>query len=328
MRESGCKEPVVKLEPLYKDYLWGGNNLKAMFGKESSRDIAESWELSAHSEGVSKIAEGEFAGKDFTEYLDIVGRSALGTNVYRYEKFPILIKFIDAAKLLSIQVHPDDLYALQVEGEYGKNEMWYVVDAQPGAYLYYGLSHPVTKQELKERIENNTLKEVLNKVPVQPGDALFVKAGIIHAIGKGVIICEIQQNSNLTYRIDDYGRKDKNGEPRELHIDKALESTDIDLNVTLAKIGPTKSSGREKKENRLVESIYFTVDLIKNEDVFDVPVSKASFVAMVFIKGEGILKTGDTGVEHAFKAGDTFFVNAGERIVSVKGKSEFLTVRI
>ena len=143
-----------------------------------------------------------------------------------------------------------------------------------------------------------------------------------------MIICEIQQNSNLTYRIDDYGRTDKNGEPRELHIDKALESTDIDLNVTLAKIGPTKSSGREKKENRLVESIYFTVDLIKNEDVFEVPVSKASFVAMVFIKGEGILKTGDTGAEHAFKAGDTFFVNAGERIVSVEGKSEFLTVRI
>jgi len=203
-----------------------------------------------------------------------------------------------------------------------------VVDAQPGAYLYYGLSRFVTKQELKERIENNTLKEILNKVPVQPGDALFVKAGIIHAIGKGVIICEIQQNSNLTYRIDDYGRTDKNGEPRELHIDKALDSTDIDLNVALAKIGPSKSSGREKKENRLVESIYFTVDLIKNEDVFEVPVSKSSFVAMVFIKGEGVLKASDTGVGHAFKAGDTFFVNSGERTVRVEGEAEFLTVRI
>lgn len=321
-------EPVVKLEPLFKEYLWGGNHLKEKFGKKYAGDIAESWELSAHSQGVSKIADGDMKGHFFTDYLQVIGKKGLGTNANRYDKFPILIKFIDAARLLSIQVHPDNLYALQVEGEYGKNEMWYVVDAKPDAFLYYGLKESLTKQELRERIENKTLKEVLNKVPVQAGDALFVKAGVIHAIGEGMIICEIQQNSNLTYRIDDFGRKDKYGNLRELHIDKALASTDIDLNVALAKIGPIKSSVGEKEKTRLVESIYFTVDLIKNQSMYEVKVDRASFVALVFMKGEGLLKSSDTGLGHHFKAGDTFFVTAGERTVIVDGKSEFLTVRI
>ena len=328
MSDSKNVEPIVKLVPSYKEFLWGGNNLKERYGKESDSDIAESWELSAHEEGVSTIADGEFAGMEFTKYLEIIGKEALGRDVARYDKFPILIKFIDATRLLSIQVHPDNLYALQVEGEYGKNEMWYVVDAEPGAYLYYGLSKTLTKDELEELIKEKRLEEVLNKVPVQAGDALFVKAGVIHAIGKGVIICEIQQNSNLTYRIDDFGRKDKNGNLRELHIEKALEVTDIDLNVALAKSGPIKSADFNKSKTRLVESIYFTVDLNKIEKETDIKVGMKSFVALVFIKGEGTLKSSDTGKEHAFKAGDTFFVNAGDRMVTVSGEAEFLEVRI
>lgn len=322
------EEPVVKLAPLFKEFLWGGNNLKERFGKVWTNDIAESWEMSAHSQGVSKIADGEMEGHFFTDYLNVIGKRGLGANANRYDRFPLLIKFIDAAKLLSIQVHPDNLYALQVEGEYGKNEMWYVVDAQPGAFLYYGLTRHITKEELKERIDNNTLTEVLNKVPVQAGDALFVKAGVIHAIGEGMIICEIQQNSNLTYRIDDFGRKDKYGNLRELHIDKALESTDIDLNVALAKTGPVRSAETPDVKTRLVESIYFTVDRINSPGAYQVPVSKRSFVAIVIIEGEGNIKASDSSIAHPFKAGDTFFAEAGDRHIDVTGKALFLTARI
>ena len=322
------KEPIVKLAPVYKEYLWGGNHLKERFGKDSANDIAECWELSAHSHGVSKIADGEMEGHYFTDYLKVIGKRGLGTNANRYDRFPLLIKFIDAAKLLSIQVHPDNLYALQVEGEYGKNEMWYVVDAEPGAFLYYGLKHHISKEELEERIYNKTLTEVLNKVPVKAGDALFVKAGVIHAIGEGVIICEIQQNSNLTYRIDDFGRKDKNGKERELHIEKALESTDIDLNVAMAKAGPVNASDEKREKSRLVESIYFTVDKVNINGSYQVKVNKSSFVALVFIEGEGNLKASDSGIAHPYKAGDTFFIAAGDRKIDISGTGECLKVRI
>ena len=224
---KAANEPVVKLDPAFKDNLWGGTKLRTVFGKKCDYDvIGESWELSAHPDGQSRIADGRYKGMLFNDYLSIIGKEALGWKCQAQDRFPVLIKFIDAKQALSIQIHPDDEYALENEGEYGKNEMWYVIDCEPGAYLYCGLSKDVSKEEIEERIANNTITEVLNRIDVKPGDVVMVKAGTIHAIGAGILICEIQQNSNSTYRMYDYDRRDKFGNPRELHVAKALDVVD------------------------------------------------------------------------------------------------------
>ena len=175
---------IVRLEPAYKDNLWGGTKLRTIFGKQCDYDvIGESWELSAHPDGQSVIADGIYKGMYFGEFIEKIGTESLGWKCGSFDRFPILIKFIDARQALSIQIHPDDDYALEVENEFGKNEMWYVVDCEPGAYLYCGLSRDASKDEIRERIQNNTITEILNKVEVKKGDCVFVKAGTIHAIG-------------------------------------------------------------------------------------------------------------------------------------------------
>ena len=216
----------MKLTAPCKDYLWGGNRLREEYGKVSDADkIAESWELSCHKDGQSVIADGEFKGLTLSELIEKQGKEVLGDNCKKFDNFPILIKLIDAKDNLSVQVHPNNDYALRVEGEYGKTEMWYIVDCEEGASLYYGFSREISKEEFVERIEQKTLLEVLNKVEVQKGDVLFIEPGTIHAIGKGNLIAEIQQNSNVTYRVYDYGRKGADGKERDLHIEKALQVT-------------------------------------------------------------------------------------------------------
>ena len=181
------KSPIAKLEPAFKDNLWGGTKIRDVYGKKCDYDvIGESWELSAHPDGQSRIAEGRYKGMLFNEYLNIIGKEALGWKCQAQDRFPILIKFIDAKQALSIQIHPDDEYALENENEYGKNEMWYVVDSEPGSYLYCGLSRDASKEEILERINNNTITDILNKIEVKAGDVVMVKAGTIHAIGAGV----------------------------------------------------------------------------------------------------------------------------------------------
>ena len=201
---------ILKLKPSGKDYIWGGHKLVDNYGKEMTGDrLAETWELSCNPDGPSFVANGEDAGKTLRQYIEEHGKKVLGTNCERFEDFPILTKFIDAQDNLSIQVHPDNEYALKNEGQYGKTEMWYVVDAEEGACLYHGFNREISKDEFAKRIEEDTLLEVLNKVPVHKGDVFFIEAGTIHAIGKGLIIAEIQQNSNVTYRVYDYGRVGK-----------------------------------------------------------------------------------------------------------------------
>ena len=213
----------VKLIPALKDYLWGGTKLKTVYHKQSDLDtVAESWELSTHPDGQSVVASGMYTGRTLEEYIQENGCEILGSRAMKFDHFPILIKLIDARDNLSIQVHPSDAYALTHEGEYGRTEMWYILDCEEGASLYYGLKTAITQQELRQRIKDNTLLCVLNRVPVHKGDVFFIEAGTIHAIGKGITICEIQQNSNTTYRVYDYDRRDKNGCPRPLHIEQAI----------------------------------------------------------------------------------------------------------
>jgi Phosphomannose isomerase len=238
-----------------------------------------------------------------------MGKDIWGSNAQHFESFPILIKFIDAKQALSIQVHPDDAYALRVEHEYGKNEMWYIVDCEPGSFLYYGVNQNLTKEEFREHIENNTILDVLQKVEVKKGDCFFIKAGTIHAIGAGCLICEIQQNSNSTYRVYDFGRVGVDGKPRELHIDKAV---DVSMLTPSNKNG--EAEGKEEIHEHytstlLAKSEYFTtVAYIVNKEL-SIFVDDTSFHAYIILSGEGVMKSSHQEVK--FKKGDSLFVPAG-----------------
>ena len=232
----------------------------------------------------------------------------------------MLIKFIDAKQALSIQIHPNDEYAMENEGEYGKNEMWYVVDCEPGAYLYCGLSKDVSREELEQRIHDNTITEVLNRIDVKKGDVVMVKAGTIHAIGAGIIICEIQQNSNSTYRMYDYDRRDKFGNPRELHIEKAMDVVDTKAYVKDKESGQIIEQNEHFTQQRLVQCKYFECFKYSIEDEAKILVDESSFISLVFIEGSGILEADDFAEPLEYKAGDSFFVRAGKRTVTVKGK--------
>lgn len=215
-------EPFL-LEPAYKDYLWGGTRLKTEYGKETDLEIvAESWECSVHPDGPSRIASGPWKGRTLAEFLE-AHPEAMGTHGKKYKTLPILVKLIDAKENLSVQVHPDDAYALEHEGQLGKTELWYVLKADPGATLIYGFAHDVTPELVRKAVRDGTILDHLQRVPVHEGDVFFIEPGTVHAIGGGVLLAEIQENSNVTYRVYDYDRLGKDGKPRELHLEKALE---------------------------------------------------------------------------------------------------------
>ncbi len=315
---------VLKLTPAFKDYLWGGTRLRDDFQKDCDFDkIAESWELSCHKDGPSTISNGEFKGLTLSEYIEKAGKSVLGTDCEKFDNFPILIKLIDAKDNLSVQVHPDNEYALRVEGEYGKTEMWYIVDCDEGATLLYGFKDTISKDEFAQRIADNTLLEVTNAVPVKKGDVFFIQAGTLHAIGKGILIAEIQQNSNTTYRIYDYGRVGKDGKPRELHVEKAKDVTDL----CPAKAYPeTPIEQKDGYTSKLLSSCdYFTTYAIDVESKAVLEADEKSFVSLLILEGDGKV-IGDDTVE--FRKGDSIFVPAGTGKFAVDGKCKAILTRV
>ena len=219
---------MIKLKSVYQEYIWGGSKIHELLHKDTGTlpRVAESWEVSTHPAGKSIVENGAFRGKTLNEYFDQIGWGTAGRYAARNHQLPILIKYIDAKENLSIQVHPNDKYARKHEGDNGKNEMWFVLAADERAFIYLGFSRDVTKEEVRRRVADNTLEEVLNRVEVRPNEAFYIPAGTVHAIGAGCLICEVQQTSNVTYRIYDYGRTDENGKPRELHVKKALDVLD------------------------------------------------------------------------------------------------------
>lgn len=259
------------------------------------------------------VANGSWAGASLAEYLESAGTEALGKNCRRFEEFPILIKFIDAKDDLSIQVHPDNSYALKNEGQYGKTEMWYIVDCKEGAFLYYGFAKEIEREEFQRRIEDNTLLEVLNKVSVQKGDVLLIEAGTIHAIGKDIVIAEIQQNSNVTYRVYDYGRVDGEGRQRDLHIEKALAVTN---RIPLVRNKPVSP--------HLAKCDYFTVDKLNLDGRMlkkaGGTVSEDSFAHFLIVEGQGTIACGGGTVD--FEKGDSLFLPAGSGNFRWKGNAK------
>ena len=217
---------IYKLIGATKNYVWGGTKLATEWGKKSqSANIAESWELSFHPDGPSIIDGGKYNG---IELADVVTKEEWGKNCSDFPFFPTLNKFIDAKSNLSVQVHPSDDYALSHEGQYGKTEMWHVLDAEPNACLYLGLNRALTASQFAQAAEDGTIMQYLNAVPVHKGETYFIPSGTLHAIGKGITLFEIQQNSSLTYRVYDYGRLGLDGKPRQLHVEKAKAVTNLD----------------------------------------------------------------------------------------------------
>lgn len=311
---------ILKLKPSGKAYIWGGRRLVDEYGKECVGDVlAETWELSCHPDGPSVIANGECAGKTLQQYIDEKGKDVLGTHCRRFQDFPILIKFIDAKDNLSIQVHPDNEYALKNEGQYGKTEMWYVMDAGKDAFLYYGFKEEISREEFARRIEEDTLLEVLNAVPVQKGDVFFIKAGTIHAIGKDILIAEIQQNSNVTYRVYDFGRIGADGKKRELHIDKAVAVTN---RVPIVKDNSCYP--------HVADCDYFTVDKLNLDGnimkKLEGVVSEESFASVLILDGEGTIANQDEVLN--YKKGDSFFLPAGSGSYQIEGVCDALITTI
>lgn len=317
---------MIKLKSVYQEYIWGGSKIHELLHKDTGTlpRVAESWEVSTHPAGKSIVENGAFRGKTLNEYFDQIGWGTAGRYAARNHQLPILIKYIDAKENLSIQVHPNDKYARKHEGDNGKNEMWFVLAADEGAFIYLGFSRDVTKEEIKRRISDNTLEEVLNRVEVKPNEAFYIPAGTVHAIGAGCLICEVQQTSNVTYRIYDYGRTDENGKPRELHVKKALDV----LDYRRTEIADLKRRDTMSME-RYIDGMFGRngkCTLLKYEAEGDLtillPVSHLTFA--LAIDGSGKLYAGDS--EEAFERGDTWMIHG--RATRVSGKCKVLFVAI
>lgn len=314
------------LKPSGKDYIWGGHRLKDDFCKDIDLyPLAETWECSTHSDGPSYVDDKKLIDllREHPEYL--------GTHPSMGDGLPILVKFIDAANKLSVQVHPSDEYAKEYEnGQLGKTEMWYVIDADPGAKLVFGFNRDVNEGMLRGALQDDTIEKYLQFVPVYPGDVFFIESGTVHAIGAGILLAEIQESSNLTYRLYDYGRLGKDGKPRELHVDKAMRVVNMKSSreprqpMRVLKYKPGYAS------EFLCRCKYFQVErvLLNTERVHamaDFKTGSTTFEVLLCINGCGVINEAD-GDSISFFKGDCIFIPANSINLKLHGKAELLKI--
>ena len=318
---------IMKLIPTGKDYLWGGTRLREEYGKQIDlTPLAETWECSVHPDGPSYVANGIYKGQTLAEVLS-AHPEYLGTKVENGE-LPVLVKFIDAKKDLSVQVHPDDAYAREHEGDNGKTEMWYVVDADEGAHLIYGFQHKVTEEILRKAVETGTLDKHLQKVEVHKGDTYFVPAGTVHGIGKGILVAEIQESSNVTYRVYDYDRVDKNGKKRELHFDKAVRVMNMNVTPDVSQKPRIVKYYSGCSRELLCRCKYFETERIQVTKGFAFSVMDTSFQVLMCLDGYGEVQTMDAERKPMrFSKGETLFLPAGLGRCLVIGDAELIKVR-
>ena len=313
------------IKPSGKDYLWGGNRINEDFGKDINLfPLAESWECSVHEDGPSFVASGEFEGWSLKEVLD-ENPEYLGT---KHKQFPILIKYIDDDKDLSVQVHPDDEYAKK-ENDNGKTEMWYVLDATKDAKLVYGFNRDCSQDEVREAIKDGNLLKKLQIVDVKKNDVFFIEPGTVHAIGAGALIAEIQESSNLTYRLYDYDRIDKQGKKRKLHIEKALEIANLHSSSKPRQPMRVLKYGNGVARELLTRCRYFEVYrmLLNTErrQKVEYRSDSLSFRVLLCIAGCGVLSFADESM--LFFRGDCFFIPADSYPIHLYGNAQFLDVR-
>lgn len=317
---------MVKLSPFVADNIWGGTRLITEYGIKTDKDpAAEAWVLSCHPAGPSTVLNGEFTGKTLQEAY-LADKTICGTKGEKYEFFPLLIKFIDAKRDLSIQVHPDDEYAMRVEGEYGKTEAWYILDCEPDAELILGFNRNVTVEEFKKAAQSDEMMNICNRVKVKKGDVFFIESGTMHAICKGILLAEVQQNSNTTYRIYDYGRLGKDGKPRELHVDKAADVTNL--------CPPTipDSSKREiesfdcAKRSKLTSCDLFTMYELSVDGEYSSVCDEQSFVSLLCLEGNAEIECADEKL--TMKKGESIFIPANKGKFTVSGNVKILETRL
>ncbi|MDE6189167.1 MAG: class I mannose-6-phosphate isomerase [Clostridia bacterium] len=303
----------MKLLPSTVQTVWGGTRLMGKWNKCSEgENIAESWELSCHEKGESKVINGEYANCTLSKVIK-QNPEFVGERGKAFDFFPVLIKFIDSKDDLSIQVHPSDEYALKNEGEFGKTEMWYVVECDKGSGVYCGFKEPIDKSTLEKALNDGNITDYLNYIEVKKGDCLFIPSGTVHAICGGLLICEVQQNSSLTYRLFDYNRTDKQGNRRELHIDKALQVTDT------SKVVKVNENSVKIDDNalRLAQCKYFTVEELTTKDEYSFEVDGSTFVSLTVIGGKGAVMANGSCI--TLDLGDTVFLPANVGKVDIYG---------
>lgn len=307
----------LKFEPVYKDYVWGGRNL-ATLGKVLPPEgiVAESWEVSCHDNGPSIIANGEYKGTPLPKLISLIGRAIIGTALPQkdVDKFPLLVKFIDAHNNLSVQVHPDDAYANAKEnGEYGKNEMWYIINARPGATLVYDVTPGTTREKFATAMAENKVESCLQSVEVSAGDVLNIPAGLVHAIGEGIILAEVQQSSDTTYRVYDYGRTG-----RELHFEKALDVIDFASAGRRAKYkGLELGLGSGSTKRITVANRYFCAEIYTIKESIHETADGRKFFIYVFTSGTGNILW--DGGELPVRVGESVLIPASMGEYSLKG---------
>ena len=315
------KRYPLKLSYITKTALWGGRTLAGEWEKKSEFDvISESWELTVRQNEMSEIIGGDAAGLTLAEYFEAAGYDAVAKDFAAGDRFPLLIKLIDACDRLSLQVHPDDKYACKVENDLGKTEMWYIVSAEEGASIIYGLADGVTEADFAAAVRENRTGEVVKTVPVRAGESYFSPSGMVHAIGSGILIAEIQQNSDLTYRVYDYDRVGADGKKRELHTEKAIDVTRVFSEEEVD--GICYSEGRESTD-LLANCRYFKVRKICLEnDSTELCANEDSFLSLLAIGGEGeIIFDGEA---YPIKKGDSYFLPAKMGRCVLQGSIEAL----
>ena len=312
-------------EPILKDRIWGGTKLKTYLGKTNlpSDTTGESWELSGVPGDVSLVKDGPFKGQPLNYLLDNYAEDILGTKVHEQfgKQFPLLFKFLDAREDLSIQVHPDDELAKRRHDSFGKTEMWYVMQADEGARIIVGFKEKSSAKEYLEHLESKTLINILNEVPVKKGDVFFLETGTIHAIGAGIVIAEIQQTSDITYRIYDWDRTDAQGKSRELHVEQALDA--MNYNTTDTQKHYTTVANQS---NVMVDCPYFTTNYLPLNGSEDILKNGSSFT--VYICTEGEFKLEANGVKYNFTKGDTILIPACLKSYMLEGNATLLEIYI
>lgn len=305
---------IIFLEPVFKNYIWGGQKLKQIFKKNTPYDItAESWEISTNKNGVNKIINGEYKDKYLNEIFEEknLRTKIFGTKCAEMQDFPLLIKYIDAKQNLSVQVHPDDEYARKYENDYGKNELWYIMDCPKNAKLVCGLNERVTRENLNNIVRSEKIKENLRYIDIEKGDSIYIPSGTVHAILSDTLVCEIQQNSNLTYRIYDWDRVDKDGKRRELHISKAIDVINLDNKIEKVKLNNSSSQN-------LISSRYFSVDRIDVNGEKDFTSNMETFYTINVVEGSG--KVFSNNKEYVINCGDSFIIPAQLGKFKIDGK--------
>lgn len=313
-------EPIF-FEPIYKNVIWGGNNISKIFKRNIEGDnIGESWELSAHKNGLSIIRNKEYNKESLYDlFNDQENKTSIfGTHSEKLDRFPILVKFIDANKSLSIQVHPGDEYARNNENDSGKNEVWYIMEAKPDAKIVYGFKDNVSKENLQNAVNN--IEENVNYINVHKGDFINIPSGTIHAIMDGIVLCEVQQSSDVTYRVYDWNRVDKDGNPRELHKDKALDV------INLESTKKVYNYENIEKNTNMYNSDIFNIDMIKIEGENADVSSKETFYAYIVLEGEGSVNAGN--FIKTIEKGDTFLIPAELGEYKIAGNLKLMKIWI